>query len=610
MKQYVLSILRGILMVASFASLAAAQDVFMWPEAYAPTAEQGGTVQETVFGDIATLNPYLTSSATESAVLGLLSGPTIIYRDWAGTRQLTDEEGNYNLFWASEIEEVAEEQEFIVTLKEGWTWSDGTEMTADDVAASFTIHGDPEVESNVFSCSVVNEEPVEFEQLGRYQYRIRLPEPQVNAILSNDCGVAAGGVLPAHVVMPLYEEQGAAGVRGLWGVDADPTTIVSGGPYLLSEFRPGERLILEKNPMYGDFVQAADGSPMPGPDTWAVTITEDRNAELSLIVTGQANFYWPTTLDEVRAVNEAVNSGTIDGTFFPNISPSTGVDFITYNFNNTDECKQNMFLEPMFRQAISIMIDRESLVQAAVGGLGFPARDFNGDAAAPFNAPDLPPFEFNPEAGVEMLAELGFTELGDDGVLVNPDTGCRVEFALQFNSGNNRRAQLAQVIAQTVAPFGVNINPLEVSVDIWQESIVGDLDFDETGERTRDYDAQIWGLAGGDVDNPSSVNVLGLNTNLNSWNKSATDVEAWEVEMSELSYEMDGTLELQERVELYNQRADIMREYLPITPLINQSFHFYHNLGNVWDEDNLDANSIESPYRPGGFRGQLTLPAQ
>lgn len=606
MKKFVLSILA----VASFASLAAAQDVFMWPESYAPTAVQGGAVQETVFGDIATLNPYLTSSATESAVLGMLSGPTIIYRDWAGTRQLTDEEGNYNLFWASDIEEVAEEQEFIVTLKEGWTWSDGTEMTADDVAASFTIHGDSEVESNVFSCSVVNEEPVEFEQLGRYQYRIRLPEPQVNAILSNDCGVAAGGVLPAHIYMPIYEEQGAAGIRGLWGVDTDPTTIVSGGPYLLSEFRPGERLVLEKNPTYGEFVQAADGSPMPGPDTWAVTVTEDRNAQLSLVVTGQANFYWPTTLDEVRAVNEAVNSGTIAGTFLPNISPSTGVDFITYNFNSTDECKQNMFREPMFRQAISIMIDRQALVQAAVGGLGFPARDFNGDAAAPFNAPDLPPFEFNPEAGVEMLAELGFTELGDDGVLVNPDTGCRVEFALQFNSGNNRRAQLAQVIAQTVAPFGVNINPLEVSVDIWQESIVGDLDYDETGERTRDYDAQIWGLAGGDVDNPSSVNVLGVNTNLNSWNKSATDLEEWEVEMSELSYEMDGALELQERVDLYNQRAEIMREYLPITPLINQSFHFYHNLGNVWDEEDLDANSIESPYRPGGSRGQLTLPAQ
>ncbi|MEM6431669.1 MAG: ABC transporter substrate-binding protein, partial [Deinococcota bacterium] len=418
------------------------------------------------------------------------------------------------------------------------------------------------------------------------------------------------GVLPAHIFMPVYEEQGAAGVKALWGVDTDPSEIISGGPYLISEFRPGERLVLEKNPMYGQFVQAADGSPLPGPDTWNITITEDRNAELSLIVTGQANFYWPTTLDEVRAVNEAVNGGTIGGEFFPNISPSTSVDFITYNFNSTDECKRTMFREPMFRQAVSTMIDRDSLVQAAVGGLGFPARDYNGDAAAPFHAPDLPPFEFNPDAGVDMLAEIGFTELNADGILFNPETGCEVAFDLQFNSGNNRRGQLAQVISQTVAPFGVSINPLEVSVDIWQESIVGDLDYDETGERTRDYDAQIWGLAGGDVDNPSSVNVLGLNTNLNSWNKSATDVEDWEVEMSEISYQMDGTLDLDERVALYSQRAQIMRDFLPITPLINQSFHIYTNMSNSWPEDNLDANSIESPYRPSGFRNTLAAPSQ
>ncbi|MEM7737279.1 MAG: ABC transporter substrate-binding protein [Deinococcota bacterium] len=598
------------LLVVSLLTLATAQDIFMWPQAYAPSASQEGVIQETVFGDITTLNPYQTSSATETAVLGMVAGPQIIYRDWLGSRQFKDADGNYNLFWASDIEEVAQEQEFIITLKEGWMWSDGTEMTADDAIASFIIHGDPEVESNSFSCSEVNEVDVEYEKLGTYQYRVRLPEPQVNALFSNDCGMSAGGVLPAHIYMPIYEEQGAAGVKALWGVDTDPSEVISGGPYLISEFRPGERLILEKNPMYGQFVQAADGSPLPGPDTWNVTVTEDRNAELSLIVTGQANFYWPTTLDEVRAVNEAVNSDTIGGEFFPNISPSTSVDFITYNFNNTDECKRAMFSEPMFRQAVSTMIDRDSLVQAAVGGLGFPARDYNGDAAAPFNAPDLAPFEFNPEAAVDMLAELGFTELNDDGILFNPETGCEVAFDLQFNSGNNRRGQLAQVISQTAAPFGVSINPLEVSVDIWQESIVGDLDYDETGERTRDYDAQIWGLAGGDVDNPSSVNVLGLNTNLNSWNKSATDVEDWEVEMSEISYQMDGTLDLDERVELYNQRAQIMRDFLPITPLINQSFHIYTNMSNSWPESGLDANSIESPYRPSGFRNTLAAPSQ
>ncbi|MEM6429991.1 MAG: ABC transporter substrate-binding protein, partial [Deinococcota bacterium] len=287
------------LLVVSLLTLASAQDVFMWPEAYAPSASQEGIVQETVFGDITRLEPYLGGSATEGAVLGMVAGPTIIYRDWLGTRQFKDSDGNYNLLWASDIEEVVQEQEFIITLKEGWMWSDGTEMTADDAIASFIIHGDPEVESNSFSCSEVNEVDVEYEKLGTYQYRVRLPEPQVNALFSNDCGMSAGGVLPAHIFMPVYEEQGAAGVKALWGVDTDPSEIISGGPYLISEFRPGERLVLEKNPMYGQFVQAADGSPLPGPDTWNITITEDRNAELSLIVTGQANFYWPTTLDEV-----------------------------------------------------------------------------------------------------------------------------------------------------------------------------------------------------------------------------------------------------------------------------------------------------------------------
>ena len=41
---------------------------------------------------------------------------------------------------------------------------------------------------------------------------------------------------------------------------ADPGTIVSGGPYLLESFRPGERMVLVKNPHFGDYVQAADGS--------------------------------------------------------------------------------------------------------------------------------------------------------------------------------------------------------------------------------------------------------------------------------------------------------------------------------------------------------------
>ena len=98
-----------------------------------------------------------------------------------------------------------------------------------------------------------------------------------------------------------------------------------------------------------------------------------------------------------------------------------------------------------------------------------------------------------------------------------------------------------------------------------------------------------------------------LGTNLNAWNKSRSDVAAWEILMDRLTADMVTELDSDTRVSIYNERATLMRENLPITPLISTAFHFYHDLGNVWPVDKLDANSIEGPYRPGNFRTLLTI---
>ena len=78
--------------------------------------------------------------------------------------------------------------------------------------------------------------------------------------------------------------------------------------------------------------------------------------------------------------------------------------------------------------------------------------------------------------------------------------------------------------------------------------------------------------------------------------------------MDRLSRRMDRTLDLDERVAIYNERAELMRKYLPMTPLISPAFSFYGNMSNIWPEEALDANRIESPYRPGGFRDTLAAP--
>lgn len=576
---------------------AATAQPMQWPAEYAPTFTEGGSIQEPIFGDVTTLNPYVTSSANEAALLGMYAGPTFTYRDWVGDRTFRTEDGGYNLFWASDVEVLEEERDFIVTIREDWTWSDGTPITMDDVVAARVILGDPETQANGFACTVVGDDPIAYEVLDELRIRITLPIPQVNALAIKDCGT-----LPAHVFMPVYEEGGGAAAAGLWGTATPVDEIVSGGAYQIAEYRPGERLILERNPNY-DFELAADGTPITGPERWTVTFAQDQNAVLAQVLTNQASFWWPTTLDQVRSIQEGIAGGTIDGTFYPNLSEGTLVDFITYNFNSTDQCKADMFSNSQFRRAVSLVLDRDAMVQGAVGGLGFPAADWVTSASDPFDPAFMGPLPYDPEAAVDLLRGIGFTELGNDGVLFNPNTGCRVEFDLQFNTGNNRRGQLALIASQSAAEFGIKINPREVSIDIWQDSILG------TGlPRNADYDAQIWGLAGGDVDNPDADNVFRINVNLNAWNKDATDVQSWELLMDAQTVAMGAALDVDERVALYRQRAEVMREHLPLTPLITASFHFYENVGNVWPKEALDALSIQSPYRPGNFRTLLMAP--
>jgi peptide/nickel transport system substrate-binding protein len=570
---------------------------YTWAPEYLPTVEQGGTIIEPIFSDITTLNPYFGGSATEVTILGMMAGPSFVIRDWLGTRSFRTEDGEWNVFWASEIEELDPDRDYIVTIREGWTWSDGTPITMDDVVAGRIVHGDPETQSNSFSCTVVGDDPVAYEVLDERRIRITLPVAQVNGLWTKDCGT-----VPAHVFMPVYEQGGGAAVAGLWGSATPVDEIVSGGPYKITEYRPGERLVMEPNPAY-EFEFAADGTPVPGPERWIVTISQDQNAVLAQVLTGESSFWWPTTLDQVRAIQQSVTSGTIGGRLYPNLSPSTSVDFITYNFNNSNQCKADMFRNSSFRRAMSMLMDRDAMVQGAAGGLGFAARDMQTSAGAPFDPDFMDELPFDPEGAVEILRSLGFTSLGSDGVLVNPNTGCRVEFDVQFNTGNNRRAQLALIFSQVASDYGVKVNPREVSVEIWQNAILG-----TEMPRNTDYDAQVWGLTGGDVDNPSAQNVLRIGVNLNAWNKDVTRTQPWELLMDQLTVSMNAELDVDQRVALWRQRAEIMRQHLPLTPMIATSFHFYENMGNVWPQDQLDAVSIQSPYRPGNFRTLLMAP--
>lgn len=586
-----------ILVLGFFICSIALAQPFQWPENYAATSRPDGIINTSLTSDLKSFNLIVPAdSVIETLVLDNIGGPTILYRDWAGNKRLQQDNGVWNMFWAQNIEEVTPYQEYIVTLREGWRWSDGEIMDVDDIIATHTLQSDSEVASENYDCSVIDEEPVQIDKISQYQYRIKLPKPIVSLLARTDCRI-----IPEHIYMPVYEAEGAQGVKALWGLDSDVTTIVSGGPYTIQEILPGERLVLERNPFYGQQVKAADGSALPGAEEFIIHFVEDTNAELSLVITGRLDYYYPADIDQLASINAAIRNGSIAGKLYANLGPSTLVDMISYNFNNEDSCKSSMFRDVRFRQAMSLLINRQELVETALGGAGIAARGILTSASLPFGSEFLGDFAFDPEAGLELLAAMGFTDLNDDGILINRDTGCLVDFTLQYNNGNTRRSQSAIFIAQSLRPYGIKITPLGVVSEVWIESIAGNRDYDVTGKRSVDYDAQIWALGAPDVDSPSQAAALTLQGNANAWNKSKVDIAPWELQLDSLTKQIDRTFDFDKRVEVYRQRAELMREYLPFTPLIAPNFHFYTGLSNNWAEEALDATSIDLPYRPGNF---------
>lgn len=588
---------RTLILVVYFSFGLVMAQPFQWPETYAATSRRGGTINTSLSNNLTSFNLLLsTSDDITTLFINNLNGPSLLYRDWAGNKSFQRDNGTWNMFWAKNIEEIQANQEYIITLREGWRWSDGELMDVDDVIATHMLQSNPDIESDASACSVIDEEPVEISRISQYQYRLKLPRPIVNALGRVNCGI-----IPEHIYMPAFESAGAQGVQALWALDSDIESLVSGGPYKIKEFLPGERLVLERNPYYGEQVKAADGLPLPGAEEFIIHFVEDTNASLSLVITGRLDYFYPADIDQLASINSAIRNGSIDGKLYANLGPSTLVDMITYNFNNEDSCKSAMFRDVHFRQAMSMLINRDELVETALGGAGVAAKDILTTASLPFGGEFLGHFPFDPEAGLELLATIGFTQVNADGILMNPETGCLVDFTLQYNEGNTRRSQEAVYIAQSLRPYGIKITPLGVVGEVWMGAIVGDKDYDITGKRSVDYDAQIWALGAPNFDSPSVAYALALQANANAWNKSKVDIEPWELQIDNLTKQMDRTFDLDERVALYRQRAELMREYLPVTPLIAPGFHFYTNLSNNWPDEALDATSIDLPYRPGNF---------
>ena len=170
--------------------------------------------------------------------------------------------------------------------------------------------------------------------------------------------------------------------------------------------------------------------------------------------------------------------------------------------------KYSWFNNPVFRRAVSMAVDRDSMIPSIFFGYGVK----NWSTATPGNkvwySPDIVKADYNLAESKRLLAGLGWKDGNGDGVL--EDTrGNPITFTLKTNSDNVLRVAMANFIRDDLAKVGIKVTLVP-------------LDFNTLVTNLRDdfqYDAILLGLQSGVPPDPGmGQNVWRSSGRTHQWN--------------------------------------------------------------------------------------------
>ena len=276
---------------------------------------------------------------------------------------------------------------YTIKLREDVTFHDGTPMTADDVLYTAELTLDETVNSPYRSKFIIDGEPVVWEKIDDYTVQATLPKPfgPFLAKLSRADEIFFT-VLPKHILEQCSD-------MATCEFNLNP---VGTGPYKFVEYVPDQRLVLEAHDDYHH--------GRPGVKQVVRLAYPNEQSAFAALKSGEID---ATSLREAGNVTAAEAD--------PNLTVHR------YDSNWIFAGRMNMaspvFQDKAVREAIAHAIDRENLVKAAVSQT---ATVGNSPISIGWAAsPDVPVFDFDPEAAKALLEEAGWTGDGirqKDGV--------------------------------------------------------------------------------------------------------------------------------------------------------------------------------------------------
>ena len=471
-------------------------------------------------------------------------------------------------------------------LRDGLKWSDGTPLTAEDVTFSFRAGTDEKI-SALAPSLMAGGKPITATAVDPRTVRVTFAGTSGQGLRMLD----VLPILPRHKLESAYASGAFAEA---WSMQTPPADVVGAGPFVFSEYQPGQRVVLDRNPHY--WRMAADGKPLPYLDRIVLEVVPDQNAELLRLQSGQSDLpsdairsedYLPVRRSEEQGALKLVELGvSLDAdAFWFCLKPEAKKKDPRFAFVSRKE----------FRQALSHAVDREAFAQTVFLGEAVPVWGTTTPGNKAWFNPNLTRYPHDVAKAKALLAGIGLTDRNNNGV-VEDERGTEARFTVITQRGVGWYERGLTVIGEAAKQIGVafDVAPLENGAMIQRMLAC-------------DFDAIYMRLLT-DPEPAANLDFWLSSGSAHVWNREQkTPATSWEAQIDELIVQQASSLDQDQRRALFNSVQLIMAENLPMLTFAAPRMYSAHTarLRGVapsvmrppvlWNADSLSVADAQAP---------------